>query len=180
MLWLNNQNYNSDFFQIFIENNKVYDEDNNQIWSFESKKNDNQFELHKNSNVYTIDLDQLKTTDLTFEIKIIDQIISWSNIKTNETFVFSFKMNFINPTENEYCLPMFNFNYKTVNKTRMPNLISSNYNQHVILNFTIYKPNDNIQFIIETNPETNSKKKYIITNNLKNLDNFLTNLKKKN
>ena len=84
-------------------------------------------------------------------------------------------MNFINPIENDYNLPIFNFNYKSVNKTRMPNLIKSNYNVYVILNFTIYKPNDNIQFIIETNPETNIKKKYIITNNLKNLDNFLIN-----
>ena len=177
MLWLynQNQNYNNNFFQIFVENNKIFENENNHIWSLEATKNDNIFELEKNNNKYHINLDQYNFINLSLEIKIIDQIISYTNTKTNDNFVFSSKMNFINPIENDYNLPIFNFNYKSVNKTRMPNLIKSNYNVYVILNFTIYKPNDNIQFIIETNPETNLIKKYIITNNLKNLDNFLIN-----
>ena len=52
MLWLynQNQNYNNNFFQIFVENNKIFENENNHIWSLEATKNDNIFELEKNNN----------------------------------------------------------------------------------------------------------------------------------
>jgi len=107
-----------------------------------------------------------------FDIKILDQLISYTNNKTNETNVFSFKMNFIEPNKTNNLLPTFHCIYKSVNKNRMPLLINSNYNFTYNLDFEIYKIKNEIIYIIESNPITNIRKKYLLVTDLNVLNNY--------
>lgn len=164
MLWINNivtPNTCIDFYQVFIDSNIEYNDNNNIVYSFES------------SNLPNIkNLEKIECICKTFTIKIMDQLISYTDID-NKTIVFSHKMKFIEPSNNKLNIPIFNFSYKNVNNNRMPNLIDSSYNFISNLTFQIYKFSDKVQFIIETNPETNITKKYWITSELNLLNNYL-------
>jgi hypothetical protein len=178
MLWLynntlNNTNNNSfDFYQIFPENILVYsDNDENAIYSFEStdKKLNFDFDSDSNDNYDSIDC----------EIKTIDNIISYrilskNKIKSNENYVYITKLNFIKPNNNQYTVPIFTHNYKPTSIKRLPNLNDSGYKFISVLNFKIYNldKTNQTQFIVETNPLTNSTRKYFITSNLNNLKDF--------
>lgn len=165
MLWLNNkENINIDFYQIFIDTKIEIKNDKNTIYSLIS----NETEQIKLIN----DIEKYKYTEHKFTIRIIDQLISYIEELVEEN-VFSFKMNIIEPNNNKNNLLIFNYNYKKVNNNRMPNLIKSNYNFYDTLEFKIYKINDKIQFIIETNPKTKIIKKYYITTDLNLLYNFI-------
>lgn len=164
MLWLYNTDPNISFYQVFLSNNKVYSDDNNIIYNFEHYDN--------LQNEIQIDIN-IKYLDLVFKIKVLDNIISFNNLETNDLFVFSNKMNFIKPTDNELSIPLFQYSYKKINTKRMPNLIESNYTFVSELHFRIYNINKNLQFIIETNPINNYVKKYFVTNNLNEIINFM-------
>jgi len=170
MLWYynlkskSNDNNPINFYQVFIENNLVYsDKDSNSIYSFDSN---DLSKLSLNLNNYT------KETIIS-EIKIIDNIISY-NIN-NVNYVFTSKTNFVKPNENKLNLPIFSHTYKSTSVKRLPNLIESEYNNVLTLNFQIYKLDNenNIQFIIETNPITNSSRKYFVTTNLNLIQQFI-------
>lgn len=165
MLWL----YNNDlkfcnFYQIFSNSNIVYNSGSNQIYSLLNDTENNNNNLLLN----------IKPDKWIFEIKIIDQIISYHNIKTKITNTFSFKNEFIDPSNNEYKLPIFNFSYKNVNNNRMPNLIETNYSVSKKLDFDIYKINSNLLYIIETDYETKIIRKYWISSDIKLIKNYLT------
>jgi len=164
MLWLYNNNIN--FYQIFVNSKLVYNQDNNIIYSFESNNICQDLELNEP------DLSNIKYIEFNFEIRIIDQLISYINTVTNDNIVFTFKMNFIEPSENKFKIPIFNYSYKKVNNNRMPNLIITNYNLYAKLCFKIYNINENLQYIIETNPITKIIKKYWITTELNLIDNY--------
>ena len=164
MLWLYNKDNLFDFYQIFIDNELVFN-NNDKIYSFEPN-------LSINNKNFKYDLNEYKFEDVTFEIKIIDNIISYTNLLNDKINVFTYKMIFIEPLKNIYNLPIFNYSYKKVNKNRMPNLIESKYYLFLQLNLKIYRINDDIQFIIETNSKTNIQKKYFIVKDLKLLKNF--------
>lgn len=167
MLWfLNNPKTNPngiiEFYQVFVDSDKVYtDEEDNAIYSF-------------NSNVLTdvigtkfnVDLIKYKSTTINCKIKIIDHIISY-NIENQKTDnVFTVKTNFIDPQDNQYCVPIFFHMYKHVSAKRLPNLIETEYTNIYKLNFQVYEIDSQIQFIIETNQLTNEKRKYFIVSNL--------------
>lgn len=165
MLWLYNK-YNSseiiNFYQIFVSSELVYnDNENNTIYSLESSKN---------KNVCDVKINYSEHDDIVCDVKIIDNIISYdlkytNNIEKNEKYVFMFKSQNINEFDynKENNLSFFH-NYKVINTKRLPNLIESEYNFCSTLNFQIYNLEKNkVQFIIETNPTTNSVKKYFIT-----------------
>lgn len=173
MWWLlNNTNANDkiktntsiNFYQIFVNSKIIYNQDNNTIYSF--KSGDGELNLN-------IQLDQIECYNIDYTIKIIDQLISYTNINTGETNVFSFKMNFIKPNINKYKLPIFNFTYKNTNNNRMPNIIESEYDVYTNVNFKIYNIDNNIQFIIEKNLKSNVIKKYWIVEDLDSLKNIL-------
>jgi hypothetical protein len=172
MFWLNdddndNDNKQIEFYQLFIKNDIVYDDkEGNTIYSFE----ENNINLNINDK---LNLTNYKYTNIICEIKIIDHIIAYTLISNNKNYVFSTKMNFINPNESDLNIPIFNYTYKQINKNRLPNLIESQYNLSTTLEFKIYNLNQNVQFIIETNPITNSIKQYFITKNLNSIKNFL-------
>jgi hypothetical protein len=165
MLWINNiitPNTCIDFYQVFIDSNIEYNDNKNIIYSFES------------SNLPNIkNLKKIECINKSYTIKTMDQLISYTDIIDNKTIVFSHKMKFIEPSNNKLNIPIFNFSYKNVNNNRMPNLIDSSYNFISNLTFQIYKFSDKVQFIIETNPETNITKKYWITLELSLLNNYL-------
>ena len=165
MLWLYSKDNNFiNFYQVFVGTENSFDSNNNTIYSLES---------NKTSIIRNIDKIVYVEYTYTFTIKIIDQLISYNDYKSNEENVFSFKMNFIDPSTNEYKLPIFNFTYKKINNNRMPNLIETNYNFYNTLELKIRKISDKVQFIIETNPKTKIIKKYFVTTDLNLIKDFL-------
>lgn len=178
MLWLFNNQKNYTFYQIFndfklvnIESNHIYSFDSSENVDLEDSKQKNIIKEFLNSN----DISQYTNIKISYQIKILDQLIQYYNIQTDKTIVFSHKTNFINPENNHFNLPIFKSEYKLVNNTRMPNLIELNYNVQTQLDFIIYKINENILLVIETNPITNLQKKYFITTDLDFCKKFITN-----
>jgi hypothetical protein len=164
MFWLYNTEPIISFYQVFFSNNKVYSDDNNIIYNFDYLEDSEYFESNTKN---------IKNFNLKFKIKILDNLISYTNMTNNETFVFSNQMKFINPNDNDYAIPIFKHSYKKVNTNKMPNLIESNYNMLCELDFLIYDINKNIQIVVETNLLNNTVKKYFITNNLNLIKNFI-------
>jgi hypothetical protein len=167
MLWLYNKDNNFiDFYQVFVNSKIELETDSNTIYSLESTDTDKTSLIVNNNKIIC--------SRYKFTIRIIDQLISYID-DTNGQTVFSFKMNFSDPSTNKYNLPIFNFTYKKVNNNRMPNLIQTHYNFSNTLEFDIYKISDKIQYIIETNPSTKIIKKYFVTTNLDLVDEYIKN-----
>lgn len=166
MLWFNKKNINDkteyEFYQVFEYKNIVFQKDLNIIYSLNLLDYDDNFDFNK-----------FESKKIKMYIKIIDQIISYTDSETDNTLVFTFENNFIEPDKNQYSLPIFHSKYKLINKNMMPNLINLNYDFTYELEFEIFNIDDNIQFIIENNPNTNIKKKYWIVTNLNLLLNFI-------
>ena len=172
MLWINNTNNEVKFHQVFTDFDIVHTSNNNKIYLFH---------VDLNTNGYNFDLHHINTMELTqkqkepqlyiFDIKLLDNIISFTNIKTNLQYTFSSKMLFVDPNENSYNLPFFTFTYKKVNKNRMPVLIDNLYDLSTQSKFIIYEINDNLQYIVEI--VNNMKKKYFITTDLHLIKKFL-------
>ena len=170
MLWLYNKDCTiCDFFQVFVDSITVFNENNNTIYSLEST---DKYDLQ--NNVKIKNFDKIKYDNYSFDIRIMDQLISYTySNNSNEKIVFTSKMNFIKPSDNKFNLPIFNFTYKKVNNNRMPNLIESNYNFSSTLEFKIYKISDKVQFVVETNPNTKTIKKYFITTDLNYIKKYI-------
>lgn len=169
MLWLYNNNSTSfGFYQIFSNTNIIYNYDSNIIYSLSNEINNN--EINNNELDFLLNI---KPDNWIFDIKIIDQIISFTNSITKSTHTFSFKNEFIEPSNNKYMLPIFNFTYKNVNNHRMPNLIENNYSVSKQLNFDIYKINSNILYVIETDNLLKNTKKYWISSDIILIENYL-------
>lgn len=173
MLWIYNnnelnQNDTCEFYQVFFEYNLDYsDGEKNDVYSFNSTSSYN----------YKLDLNNYKSDNIKCEINIIDHVISYNilNIKPKKQYVFTFKTNFIEPKDNQYKLPLFNNIYKLTNTKKLPNLIETEYNFSSILDFEIYKldENNNTLFVVESNSITKSIRKYFITNNLDLIKQFI-------
>lgn len=181
LLFLDNSKVNLDFFQVFIEDIQVYsDEEGNIIYSFDSSSQSEMESKSKSKLNLNLDLNQYKFENICCKIKMIDSIISYDILTINKNFVFTTKTNFIEPSDNQFALPIFSHTYKQVNTKKLPNLIESKYTNIYTLNFKIYNldldldltDNDKIQYVIETNPETNLMRKYFITTKLSLIQKF--------
>jgi len=188
MLWLYNPNKEFKFYQIFTYFDLVYDNNSptsNKIYSFETNSCDEgdegeEGEVNSSAKCET-NLDKInfklfdeKTAEtFIFDVRILDNIIAWIDIKTNKQYTFSMKMSFNDLSENELGLPIFSFDYKKINKNRMPTLINKIYDLSSQFKFTIYNINTDTQFIIETCLDTGIKKKYFITNDIKSIKKYL-------
>ena len=96
-------------------------------------------------------------------IKIIGSNISYTNLTTNQTVCFQMEQKFIKPSENKFNKPIFEFNYKTVEKSKIPELLSSTYDfYYPNTKFELYQINSNLILIKEFNKTNNSKRNYII------------------
>lgn len=185
MLWFYNIKLTNNnpiiFYQVFVENNLVYTDDSNIIYSFNST------ELSKSN--LNINLNNCVEDKFECDIKMIDHIISYDilsansgsntniNDNGNNNFVFMTKSDFIKPEENKLNLPIFTHTYKLTSTKKLPNLIESAYDHVYKLFFQIYKldKENKIQFIIETNPITNSTRKYFVSVNLDLIKTFISN-----
>lgn len=163
MFWLYNDLTKYNFYQVFTCKNIQLQNNNNTIYSLESDT------ISSN-----ISKSKYECSNHSITIRIIDQIISYID-DSDIDLVFCFKMDFIDTSDesNPYDLPIFHFKYKKINNTCMPNLLSSNYSTYTTLDFQIYKINDKVQYIIETNPQTNIIKKYFITEELNLIKNLI-------
>ncbi len=85
-----------------------------------------------------------------FEVKIMGQLISWTDLDTKKTVTFTKKEQFIEPDSNSYSKPVFNYNYKPTDNHRLPNILAKSYDfyyKEIILN--VYVLNQNTFFIKE-------------------------------
>ncbi len=165
MLWLFNTEPITNFYQVFFSNKQVYSDDDNIIYDFN---------YSSESEIFNVNTDNFKNLKLKFKIKMFDDLISYTDMLNDKTHVFSNQFKFINPIDNYLKLPVFQYSYKKVNINKMPNLIESNYNLALELDFIIYEINKNLQFIVEINTINNTVKKYFITNDLNLINNFTT------
>jgi hypothetical protein len=96
-------------------------------------------------------------------IKIIGSNISYTNLITSQTICFQMEQKFIKPSENKFNKPIFEFGYKTVEKSKIPELISSTYDfYYPNIKFELFQINSNLILIKESNKTNNSKRNYII------------------
>ncbi len=170
MFWLfdndNNINKKYEFYQIFTDYELIYNK-NDYIYSFDAINTTNTLNLPN--------LSDCEFKDVILDVKIIDNLISYDISNTKHKYVFSFKMNFIKNDNNILGLPIFYYSYKSTTTKSMPNLIK--YDLITTLNFKIYKldKNNQLQFVIETDPLTKIIKKYFITTDLNLVKSFLCN-----
>ena len=177
MLWFynikSNNNNPFNFYQVFVENRLVYsDEDSNFIYSFDST------DLSK----FNLNLVNCNQDNIICDIKMMDCVVSYNILSTNinsnfnnKNYVFMTKSNFIKPNDNKCNLPIFSHSYKITSSKRLPNLIHSEYDCVLTLNFQIYKLDKviKIQFIVESNSKTNLTRKYFLTTNLDFIEPFV-------
>lgn len=175
MLWLydktNDNTYN--FFQVFIDFDLLYnDDENNMIYSFDTVS---PTEIDINSSKYQVD-------SINCDVRMIDNMISYdilhndSNNKMNtKKYIFTYKNEFIKPSDNQLLKPIFNYIYKSINIKKFPNLIESKYDLSLKLNFVIHKlDNENkIIYVYETNLLTNAIRKYFVTTDTNLIQKYL-------
>ena len=154
------------------------------FWFFDINKKDNYyFSQIFNNNSTIIDENIIyKLTDIisdenklikditpniiNFKIILIGQLISWTNLKTQEVITFLINEEFIQPKNNKFNKPIFNYKYQIVDNYRLPQLSSTSYDfNYENIEFEIYNINNNLLFINEHNKSNNSKRNYWITKN---------------
>lgn len=102
---------------------------------------------------------------ITYCIKIIGNNISYTDLSDNKTISFIKEEKFINPSNNKFNKPIFDINYKLVQKDKMPELKSTSYDfYYPNIKFELFQINLNLILVKEYNllNETNSVKNYII------------------
>jgi hypothetical protein len=175
MLLLNNHNKEFKFYQIFTHFRLVYNDTNlinNKIYSFEINPTD-EYEIDLDKIDLKLFIDKPPDETLIFDVKILDNIITWTNLSTDNQYTFSMKMSFSEPIDNEYNLPIFSFDYKKISKNRMPTLINQTYNLSSQFKFIIYNISSDTQFIIEICLDTGIKKNYFVSNDVKSIKQYL-------
>jgi hypothetical protein len=162
MFWLFDTNIKEsyDFVQIFELDEQSIDLDtvytlNSDLFPIIGSTNYNDI-IEKNNIVPQI---------FNFCIKIIGSNISYTNLNltTNHTVCFQMEQKFIKPSENKFIKPIFEFTYKTVEKSKIPDLLSKQYDfYYPNIKFELYQINLNLILIKEFNKTNNSKRNYII------------------
>lgn len=158
MFWLfepNKEIY--DFVQIFENNCNEIDSD------YVYKLDLDNFPKISGTNYYDIVTDKkIQPIIVNYCIKIIGKNISWTNLDTNVTINFIQKYNFVKPSENKIDKPIFEFNYK-INKHKLPELTTCSYDfYYPHIKFEIYKINNNLILIKETNQINNILRNYVV------------------
>jgi len=96
-------------------------------------------------------------------IKVIGSNISYTNLNTNQTVCFQTQQKFIKPSDNKFNKPIFEFNYKLVDKSKIPDLLSKSYDfYYPNINFELYQINSNLVLVKETEKKNNYIRNYII------------------
>lgn len=155
MFWLYTTDTLFDFYQVFVDYEIEFHNLNNTIYCLESNK---ELDINIENNY-----DKKK-----FLVRIKDNLISYSDDK--DQIVFSYNMNIECSDENKSNLLIFNYKYKKAMTEKMPNLSKKEYDLNDTYEFKIYKINEKIQYIIETNIETEIIRKYFLTTELNLID----------
>jgi hypothetical protein len=157
MFWLFNNCDNINFVQIFPYYTKYKDSDAgciNLLYDF-TINNDNFLQE------YNLKIDNCIT--IIYDIKIKDSYVQYTNNKNIETRYWSVKNEFIKETDetNIYLLPIFKWEYVTIDEHLMPNIMIKDYDFYYPESiFKIYKINEKKLFIDEE--INNIKRKYIL------------------
>jgi hypothetical protein len=152
MFWLIDNILKEEYYFLQIFSNNYIDCDSNKIYKL------NELIDYKETENYV---------KFNFLIKIMGQLISYTNLETNVTITFSKTENFIDPNLNVLNKPVFEYNYKIIDNYRLPELLSKQYDYYYEdIELTIFIINNNLLFVKENNKLTNSKRNYWITKDL--------------
>lgn len=164
MFWLLDTNISEsyDFVQIFELNELAIDLDS--IYTLDLDSNSDSYPIIGGTNYSdTIDKNNIIPQIFNLCIKIIGSNISYTNLTTNQTVCFQMEQKFIKPSENKFNKPIFEFAYKTGEKSKIPELLSKQYDYYYPnIKFELYQINLNLILIKESNKTNNSKRNYII------------------
>lgn len=165
MFWLldtNNVKLMYNFIQIFKLEEKEIKTDT--VYKLDTNFPNDTFPIISGNDYWNIVIEKnIKPIIFEYCVKIIGTNISWTNLETLDTINFEFENKFIEPSNNKYNLPIFDFTYKSVDKTKFPELLSKAYDQYYPkIKFTIYQINTNLILVQEQNFLNNSTRKYII------------------
>lgn len=158
MFWLFDKNILKNdtikFYQIFI--NDSVDINGNIIYKLDGS--------------IQLNLTNYSFIKINYEIKIIGEIISYKDIDTNVLITFNKKEVFIKPEMNEFNKAIFDWTYKNIQSSKLPELLSSKYDYYYPrIELLIYKINTNLLFIQESNKSSNCTRNYWIAANLDNI-----------
>jgi len=152
MFWfINNNNNDYEFFQIFTNYNKY-------------KCSSTCYELETN-NKNIIDLSKYEKKSINCDIFIKGSIIQYINNDDQNNYTFLFQEEFIKETDSEINLPMLCFKYKITDKYKLPTLNKKNYDfYYEKIQFNIYQVSKETLIIEQI---FNNKNKFIfITKNI--------------
>ncbi len=160
MFWLFDTNVSEsyDFVQIFELDELEIDLDT--IYTL----NSNLFPIIGGTNYNDIvQKNNIKPKIFNYCIKVIGSNISYTNLNTNQTVCFQTQQKFIKPSDNKFNKPIFEFNYKLVDKSKIPELLSKSYDVYYPnINFELYQINSNLVLVKESEKTNNSIRNYII------------------
>jgi hypothetical protein len=142
------------FYQIFNNTHKYDANDSSEIYDL------------KSTNFIIID-EKYFLSNIKVKISILDNFISFNNLNTNKTYLFSYITTLIDNIHNK---TIFKNDYTKINEHIFPNLIDNNYDNIFIINFKVYKINDNL-FLINEICNDNITKQYFISTTLDELSN---------
>ncbi len=170
MFWLFDTNISEsyDFVQIFdldelvIDSDTVYTLDLNTDTNLD-KDTSKGLNLGGTNFLDLIEKNKIKPKIFNYCIKIMGPNISYTNLETSQSNYFVMKQKFIKPTENKFNKPIFEFNYKTSDKSKIPELLSKSYDfYYPNIKFEMFQINPNLFFVKEFNKTNNSKRNYVI------------------
>lgn len=165
MFWLFNNNKSFDFYQIFTDLKKFNIDNSKNIL----------YDLNNDINDLDIDLDSYEFLKINYQIKIIDNLISYTNLKSNKIITFLItKKNFDSNICNLTNFKTLQFNYELVDNNNMPNLLQKYYQFYKDIHFTIYNINQNLLLIHEYNITDNTKKFYWLSQDIETFSKLIS------
>ena len=165
MFWLFNNNNSFDFYQIFTDLKKFNIDNSKNIL----------YDLNNDINDLDIDLDSYEFLKINYQIKIIDNLISYTNLKSNKIITFLIiKKNVDSNICNLTNFKTLQFNYELVDNNNMPNLLQKYYQFYKDIHFTIYNINQNLLLIHEYNITDNTKKFYWLSQDIETFSKLIS------
>ncbi len=153
------------FYQIFFP--EIIKADGNTIYNLESDSGDNIKFSDKNV-LNIIKTKSIKPIKINYQIKIMGNLISYTNIDSGKNITFIKKDRFYEHNDTSKVKRLiFNFEYKLTDNHRLPELTSKSYDYfYENISFGVYRIDDNSIYVEETNNKNNSNRNFLLQKNL--------------
>ena len=145
------------FYQIFINSNTTHLNDESIIYNL---TNNNCLKTNNNENLIS---------NINFKIRILDNLISFCDIDTDNISSFSFTSKFLKNINNNI---FFENIYNKIDQSNFPLFIDDDYDNIFNINIKTFKINTNLYLISEFNNVTSIKKQFFVSNNCDDCDSY--------